>query len=606
MGNCNKPSRSSRSLLIRNDVKISTKNIDDKLNNLSLEEWKKEILEQKKHIFAQTSDHSPDDEKDDIIHDDYDELISYLEMPFFASNCVSIVSIIARLIRIYSGNVVAKNLYNDKNSRQLGGYKISMAIHPLNCDIYITDSQSIFRLETTSGGTKDKDSYNDGCLIPIFRLPSNSNKLIKMSAFDNTHFSPTANITDIAIDSSGKFLFYIVNSNYNKTYFLEIENINININSNSNDSITTITPNKEVLMVDRSSIINNDKSPLSWDQLCFNRSIAECNFNHLNSNDTAYVERLSTYDSCRDLFWYKQTFLNSDKPRLFYDKENNNDICVDTRRMIICMSKQCFLDQLWFLNSHERRIEDDVLRSSRLIDMSAHFVNARADNVNNNVNYGIDLSFPTPKETKYSIPFATIIKQYCEKYCVKCANNDDKDYEKLYEKLFSRKYNQFYQECESLKKDDVSKMKCTCDDFMYDTMALGIDKYYNAIYIILKNKMLYRLELILNEKKGESINSNSTQDDNYTETKESELERKEMEIDRDDDSETKTNDQALLKEEDRFKLSNIDWRVTHRVNLRDQLSNTGGVPMGLCVIQYDSVLGRLIIADNFNIQALYI
>ena len=147
-------------------------------------------------------------------------------------------------------------------------------------------------------------------------------------------------------------------------------------------------------------------------------------------------------------------------------------------------------------------------------------------------------------------------------------------------------------------------MKCICDDFKYDIMALGIDKYYNAIYIILKNKMLYRLES--NKTKSENANSNLTQDNhiNYNETKKSEAEKKEME--KDNNSETKTNGQALSKEQERFKLCNIDWRVTHRVNLRHQLSNTGGAPMGLCVIQYDSVLGRLIIADNFNIQALYI
>lgn len=38
----------------------------------------------------------------------------------------------------------------------------------------------------------------------------------------------------------------------------------------------------------------------------------------------------------------------------------------------------------------------------------------------------------------------------------------------------------------------------------------------------------------------------------------------------------------------------------------EKLYDTGGIPIGLFVMKYDCVLGRLIIADNSNIQALYL
>lgn len=71
------------------------------MNNLNLKEWKKEIVKNKKNVVATTSNN-------DKKYDDHEELISYLEKAF-----------VARLIHIYSGNVAATKLYNDKKSGQL-------------------------------------------------------------------------------------------------------------------------------------------------------------------------------------------------------------------------------------------------------------------------------------------------------------------------------------------------------------------------------------------------------------------------------------------------------------------------------------------------------
>ena len=593
----NKPSGSSRSSRKKDDVNISTKNIDDKLKNLNLEEWKKEIVKNKKNVAVTTPNN---DEKDDIKHDDYDELISYLEKPFLVSNSVSIVSIIARLIRIYSGNVAATNLYNDKESGQLEGYKISMAIHPLNCDIYITDSQNIFKLKTTMGTRKDENSSsNGGRLVPIFRLPSNSNKLIKMGAKKDKPLPETSSITDISIDSSGKFLFYIVNSNYVQTYFLDIENININNNSDdynndgSNNSESQkktrktklktkkktknacAMANKELTLVDRSGI--DQAKNLEWAQICFDKTIYECNFNHLET--TVRTNKLATYDSCRDFLWYKHILKKQQV------NSNETETRISPGRVILCIPKQYLLSKI-------KRVVTSTWQTDTGLLIACKW-NELYKGIYDNGRSGVDAYVEDLSMIKYSIHYSLVIKRYCEKYCIKCSNNNNsnnndnnKDYEKLYDKLCphgsrARK---------NTSLDDIRKMKCVCYDFLIDIMALGVDKYYNAIYIILKNKMLYRLEL----KNNNETNNVKDGDDNYDEMKESKKSEK-----------SETEKKEMEKNNDEIK-KNIDWHVTHRVNLREKLKETGGIPMGLCVIRYDSVLGRLIIADNFNIQALYI
>ncbi len=44
------------------------------------------------------------------------------------------------------------------------------------------------------------------------------------------------------------------------------------------------------------------------------------------------------------------------------------------------------------------------------------------------------------------------------------------------------------------------------------------------------------------------------------------------------------------------------WKVTHVGNLRE---SEGGIPLGFCVIRYDSIGGRLVLADNYTIRAIY-
>ena len=79
-------------------------------------------------------------------------------------------------------------------------------------------------------------------------------------------------------------------------------------------------------------------------------------------------------------------------------------------------------------------------------------------------------------------------------------------------------------------------------------LAFDVDKYFGAIYIITYDKRLYRCERI-GDQDGK-------------------------------------------------------WRITHNILLRDVLENE--LPVGIHTIRYDSVIGRIIIADNYKLQALYL
>ena len=54
------------------------------------------------------------------------------------------------------------------------------------------------------------------------------------------------------------------------------------------------------------------------------------------------------------------------------------------------------------------------------------------------------------------------------------------------------------------------------------------------------------------------------------------------------------------EEKDQWK----NWSVTNNASLKKVLPL--GMPLGTCSIKYDSVTGRIIVADNYKIQALYI
>ena len=96
-------------------------------------------------------------------------------------------------------------------------------------------------------------------------------------------------------------------------------------------------------------------------------------------------------------------------------------------------------------------------------------------------------------------------------------------------------------------------------------LAFDVDKYYGGIYIITNNYLFFRIERV-------------------------------------NDDDNKDNEDEKSSYNDKYKI--CKWRVTHQATLRDVLPN--GLPLGVYTIKYDSVTGRIIIADNYKIQALYV
>ena len=95
-------------------------------------------------------------------------------------------------------------------------------------------------------------------------------------------------------------------------------------------------------------------------------------------------------------------------------------------------------------------------------------------------------------------------------------------------------------------------------------LSFDVDRYYGAIYIVTSNNYFFRIQRVYDDI------------DNMDEHKE------------------------IF--EDKFSI--YPWKITHKTKLRDVLKD--GLPLGICTIKYDSVTGRVIIADNYKIQALYI
>ena len=90
-------------------------------------------------------------------------------------------------------------------------------------------------------------------------------------------------------------------------------------------------------------------------------------------------------------------------------------------------------------------------------------------------------------------------------YCLSCQSDDsNNDNDHNNDNNNELKFENF---CKTLKinetmgyeikkniKKALKKHKCKCNDYLTEIMTIGIDMYYNAIYVILKNKMLYRIE----------------------------------------------------------------------------------------------------------------
>ena len=537
---------------------------DNELKTLSLEQWKQEIQKSKKNGGIEnnfgddqkdddkdTAQSNEEDEKDSHINDEFDDLILYLQFPGLWVNSSSFIAIISRLIRIYTGDVLCSNLYNDSKNSQLKGFKISMAIHPLNCDIYITDSQTIFKLKNKIGiipqkhdkkndknDTKHKGkntknninyNYNNNELIPIFRLPPRSKKLINFAAKEYQHKYSTSNISDICIDSNGKYLYYIINKRYLKIFRLNIDNI-------SDDTSRYLIKNNDKFNKQFSVI---DYEPPEVKE--FAKSRFNSNFTVDKDHDArwkyngAFVQILNKYNFChieqslnipfhtrhddyRNVVWY----LGIPKGQL---------VCVSKSVWLNCLNNFSFednpldkytgyfewcQDELFELYSPKLEFVQEVVHSKIKKDMDDFERGRESKNLQlKNKNVGINTSLDD--KNKNSEKMSTTILNGIN------LNDDDND-------------------------DDN------------DISAFTIDYYYNAIYLVIKNRKLYRIEFEMN-------NNNDNGNDNI----------------------------------------NIEkYTITHEIDLREELSQNGGTPLGFCVIRYDSVLGRLIIADNYTIKALYI
>ena len=161
-------------------------------------------------------------------------------------------------------------------------------------------------------------------------------------------------------------------------------------------------------------------------------------------------------------------------------------------------------------------------------------------------------------------------------------NDDDDDNEEFLEKrdILENKLQIASENGEIINLKDILKLESD----IYIT-AFDIDRYYQSLYFITNENILYRIEYIDNDK--------------YNDTK---LVRKKGMGNMAKMSRRSVNAQSEFYENS-FDI-NKNWTVTHKLILSDILNN--GLPSGKYTMCYDSVNGRLIIASNYKIQAVYI
>lgn len=591
MGSCNCIS-SSTAPSSQLEVLISSVNIDNELCTVSLEQWKKQIRQQKENMYKRSQLH--------VQLNDYDELISCLQTPSKQATSNNIIAIIARLISAYSGNIIVVNVCNDTQNHQIK-LIISMAIDPTTFDIYLADSNTIFKvipkqntaiesklsMSNTFGDCdintnkhmkkQFEETTNTYQLIPIFRLPYQSKKLFELTSFIDCCNYNTAQITDICIDSNGQYLFYVINDNYWKIFLINIDkplkniDTDIDIDPEENNAIANHdqiqktqfkSSTKEEYYTNHLYTIDKSCVPYhrEWIEYANGKTLLQCNFNNIYNHSDS--ECKSIYDSCRNVIWIAMK--DHAKPWKYSPKNKIHErIAVEIPHILVCLKDNVKYDYT------EVSLHVPPPNCKSIVRLQYEYTNLRLMYDKKSV------GTLTSKSTnfKHKIRYGNIIKQYCEKYCTICnvdsmpsdkKDNDNNDGDvkknndgdifsserkkkaiKLCQTIIKAGYNFGFIESGPNIKDILMEWRCLCHDFLKDITAFTIDKYCNSVYIILQNNMLYKLEYNLDK----NLN---------------------------------------------------DWKVTNRVNLQEKIE------FSLDFVEYDSVNTRLILCDHNHVQALYI
>eukprot|EP01084_Bolivina_argentea_P123299 218505_1 len=157
-------------------------------HKLNEQEWMNKIEQSRKNRFN--------------ADDDFELLIQYLADPQTIAN--NVISNIARVIRQYITNTKGITLCDfSKLDIKFDGIKVSMAIHPLNGEIYIADEYKIFKL------TKQ-----------------NTVQLIASQQIDYNILTHRSRITDLSFHSDGNVLFCMLNNDLTAVYLVDYNNEN--------------------------------------------------------------------------------------------------------------------------------------------------------------------------------------------------------------------------------------------------------------------------------------------------------------------------------------------------------------------------------------------
>ena len=340
---------------------------------------------------------------------------------------------------------------------------------------------------------------------------------------------------------------------------------------------------KAVTMPDHDTI-NKDKQ---MNNISFN-SDGNCLFALMNDNldKVYYIDLLHAkifcdkiYDKSMDIARYDfNCFYLTSKwlPQFFLEVVNT---IIPSKYRSVCIEDETNQNSLYRLDPYRKYL---WLLQNNSIDQEASDIEARYGN-NDGAVYRVE-----PLLYRIPIQYANMLKQIkklnMDRISLHRRNgsgliNDSSDFTNK-QRILEHELQEISKKGEIINLKQILKLK----DNRF-IKAFDIDRYFEAIYAITNDDILYRIE----------------QDNTFN------VEYKEIVRRKAKNCISKASPRSIRQETEvhinEFNI-NTGWKVTHKVHLNKALKD--GLPTGKCVYCYDSVNGRLIVADNYKIQSLYI
>lgn len=485
--------------------------------------------------------------------DDYQLFIEYLTFARSIEGS-SFHGAITRIIRLYVGSVHGASIFGH-DTFTFNGARISTALHPITGEIYIADETQIYHF---TAGDDQKQQFTVIAKLPSSSLLTKRKK--KQKNIDHRF------ISDLAFSPNGKHLFCMMDNLMDDVYYVAI-----------NENAQNIKVDERVM-----SHIVHDK--MQGDEPYCPRlryDFSHCYFDHSFLHRVMDGTRNGTPD--RYVGYDRYGRPHHPRPHPVHSTVSDSS-CLYTL--------DGYREQLWIVsNQLEFGPFVDVYCGSYSILYRRIRSDMPPDELRQPLLARIPFAFSTMlQETKKLRKRKNEIEQIMvnqrnEAVQSKTENPVDftqelKDLEHRMQEL-SQQMMVEENQCEAVDLNALLGFELLNRDVSKPPIrirAFDVDKLHGGVYLITSDKRFFRIA-----KQKKAIQDISP------------LKRKEPWF------WTADGDGFYRKY---LHCHQEKWCVTHEARLKDVLPD--GMPLGYCTIRYDSVSGRIVVADNYKIQALYV